>query len=129
MTEEKGKQGMARILSIVRCRLKDEGGGTFGSSTPPRHNQGGHPPWTPLLYHTPALLGYGMSTSTVADLYGTVLYCTSTSAVVATYNRYIQYLPVRVATYASMLCSIHLSIHVFGTRINLKNCQGFPQIS
>ena len=60
---------MARILSIVRCRLKDEGGGTFGSSTPPRHNQGGHPPWTPLLYHTPALLGYGMSTVRVqADL-------------------------------------------------------------
>ena len=29
------EQGMARILSIVRCRLKDEGGGTFGSSNPP----------------------------------------------------------------------------------------------
>ena len=40
---------MARILSIVRCRPEDEGGGTFGSSTPPpRHNQGGTPPWTPL---------------------------------------------------------------------------------
>ena len=33
--ERLGEQGMARILSIVRCRLEDEGGGTFGSSNPP----------------------------------------------------------------------------------------------
>ena len=43
---------MARILSIVRCRPEDEGGGTFGSSTPPRDNQGGTPPLDPPLYYT-----------------------------------------------------------------------------
>ena len=54
---------MARILSIVRCRPEDEGGGTFGSSTPPRHNQGGTPPLDPPLYYTSDL--------TYAHVFGT----------------------------------------------------------
>ena len=64
----------------------------------------------PFISHScPARVRYEYEYGTVADLYGTVLYCTSTSAVVATYSRYMQYLPVRVATYASTsgMCPLH----------------------
>ena len=44
------QQGMARILSIVRCRLKDEGGGNLRFFKPPPDLTRGETPLGPPFY-------------------------------------------------------------------------------